>query len=240
MHAAGWQPAVWTRLSSQIPMLSFTALSRIRYVLLRASFCGTRCSVRFSGNRSVVHISSCGGEECHFLYMQIVKRIPTDRQTHGRKTPNLVCWCCFSVGCRNASGCWGPETWRNRPIKGDDKKPCCSGRWHTSYGSSGQDGGSSGIFFCPHDFSSVVTWVLVCLGVFWRRWQLVEDRKVDGAGIFRHLPVVRNGEVVALLHITKCLYDAIACMECAANKGSAIAACCCCPGCWSVRSEWCG
>jgi hypothetical protein len=44
--------------------------------------------------------------------------------------------------------------------------------------------------------------------------------------------VVRNGEVVALLDITKCLHDAIAHMECAANKGSAIAACCCCcPGC---------
>jgi hypothetical protein len=83
--------------------------------------------------------------------------------------------------------------------------------------------------------------VLLCLGVFWRRWQLAEDRKVDGAGKFRHLPVVRNGEVVALLDITKCLHDAIAHMECAANKGSAIAACCCCcPGCWAVSSEWCG
>ncbi|CAM6092270.1 unnamed protein product [Calypogeia fissa] len=43
-------------------------------------------------------------------------------------------------------------------------------------------------------------------------------------GKFRHLPVVENGEVVALLDITKCLYDAIARMERAAEKGNAIAA----------------
>lgn len=43
-------------------------------------------------------------------------------------------------------------------------------------------------------------------------------------GRFRHLPVVEGGEVVALLDITKCLYDAIARMERAAEKGSAIAA----------------
>ncbi|CAK9212963.1 unnamed protein product [Sphagnum troendelagicum] len=43
-------------------------------------------------------------------------------------------------------------------------------------------------------------------------------------GKFRHLPVVEKGEVVALLDITKCLYDAIARMERAAEKGSAIAA----------------
>ncbi|PIN03531.1 hypothetical protein CDL12_23943 [Handroanthus impetiginosus] len=43
-------------------------------------------------------------------------------------------------------------------------------------------------------------------------------------GKFRHLPVVENGEVVALLDITKCLYDAIARMERAAEKGKAIAA----------------
>jgi len=43
-------------------------------------------------------------------------------------------------------------------------------------------------------------------------------------GKFRHLPVVENGEVIALLDITKCLYDAIAKMEKAAEKGSAIAA----------------
>ena len=29
-------------------------------------------------------------------------------------------------------------------------------------------------------------------------------------GKFRHLPVVENGEVIALLDIAKCLYDAIA------------------------------
>ncbi|EPS72476.1 hypothetical protein M569_02281, partial [Genlisea aurea] len=43
-------------------------------------------------------------------------------------------------------------------------------------------------------------------------------------GKFRHLPVVENGEVTALLDITKCLYDAIARMERAAEKGKAIAA----------------
>ncbi|XVF60979.1 hypothetical protein PTKIN_Ptkin08bG0091100 [Pterospermum kingtungense] len=43
-------------------------------------------------------------------------------------------------------------------------------------------------------------------------------------GKFRHLPVVENGEVIALLDITKCLYDAIARMEKAAEQGSAIAA----------------
>ncbi|GJM92031.1 hypothetical protein PR202_ga08458 [Eleusine coracana subsp. coracana] len=44
------------------------------------------------------------------------------------------------------------------------------------------------------------------------------------SGKFRHLPVVENGEVVALLDIAKCLYDAIARMERAAEKGKAIAA----------------
>ncbi|KAG2716083.1 hypothetical protein I3760_03G107600 [Carya illinoinensis] len=43
-------------------------------------------------------------------------------------------------------------------------------------------------------------------------------------GKFRHLPVVENGEVIALLDITKCLYDAISRMEKAAEHGSAIAA----------------
>ncbi|KAJ0976895.1 hypothetical protein J5N97_012369 [Dioscorea zingiberensis] len=43
-------------------------------------------------------------------------------------------------------------------------------------------------------------------------------------GKFRHLPVVDNGEVIAMLDITKCLYDAIARMEKAAEQGSAIAA----------------
>ncbi|KAK6127753.1 hypothetical protein DH2020_038462 [Rehmannia glutinosa] len=43
-------------------------------------------------------------------------------------------------------------------------------------------------------------------------------------GKFRHLPVVENGEVIALLDITKCLCDAIARMERAAEKGKAIAA----------------
>ncbi|XP_071713771.1 CBS domain-containing protein CBSCBSPB1-like [Rutidosis leptorrhynchoides] len=43
-------------------------------------------------------------------------------------------------------------------------------------------------------------------------------------GKFRHLPVIENGEVVAILDIAKCLYDAIARMERAAEKGKAIAA----------------
>ncbi|KAL3679026.1 hypothetical protein R1sor_021982 [Riccia sorocarpa] len=43
-------------------------------------------------------------------------------------------------------------------------------------------------------------------------------------GKFRQLPVVENGEVLALLDITKCLYDAIARMERAAEKGDVIVA----------------
>ncbi|PKA56952.1 CBS domain-containing protein CBSCBSPB5 [Apostasia shenzhenica] len=43
-------------------------------------------------------------------------------------------------------------------------------------------------------------------------------------GKFRHLPVVENGEVIALLDIAKCLYDAIARMERFSEKGKAIAA----------------
>ncbi|KAL6641817.1 hypothetical protein ACP70R_019998 [Stipagrostis hirtigluma subsp. patula] len=43
-------------------------------------------------------------------------------------------------------------------------------------------------------------------------------------GKFRHLPVVENGEVTAMLDIAKCLYDAIARLEKAAEQGSAIAA----------------
>ncbi|CAH8387200.1 unnamed protein product [Eruca vesicaria subsp. sativa] len=43
-------------------------------------------------------------------------------------------------------------------------------------------------------------------------------------GKFRHLPVVENGEVTALLDITKCLYDAISRMEKAAEQGSVLAA----------------
>ena len=44
------------------------------------------------------------------------------------------------------------------------------------------------------------------------------------AGKFRHLPVVENGEIIGLLDVTKCLYDAISRMEKAAEQGSAIAA----------------
>ncbi|KAG0449969.1 hypothetical protein HPP92_027119, partial [Vanilla planifolia] len=43
-------------------------------------------------------------------------------------------------------------------------------------------------------------------------------------GKFRHLPVEKNGEVIALLDIAKCLYDAITRMERIAEKGKAIAA----------------
>ncbi|KAI3763227.1 hypothetical protein L1987_53680 [Smallanthus sonchifolius] len=43
-------------------------------------------------------------------------------------------------------------------------------------------------------------------------------------GKFRHLPVVEHGQVIALLDIEKCLYDAIARMERASEKGKAIAA----------------
>uniref|UniRef100_J3N8I5 CBS domain-containing protein n=2 Tax=Oryza brachyantha TaxID=4533 RepID=J3N8I5_ORYBR len=38
-------------------------------------------------------------------------------------------------------------------------------------------------------------------------------------GKFRHLPVVENGEVIAMLDIAKCLYDAISRMERASEKG---------------------
>jgi hypothetical protein len=41
------------------------------------------------------------------------------------------------------------------------------------------------------------------------------------SGKFRHLPVVDNGEVVAMLDIAKCLYDAIARMERVSEKGKA-------------------
>ncbi|XP_062208158.1 CBS domain-containing protein CBSCBSPB3-like isoform X3 [Phragmites australis] len=43
-------------------------------------------------------------------------------------------------------------------------------------------------------------------------------------GKFRHLPVVEHGEVIAMLDITRFLYDAISRMEKAAEQGSAIAA----------------
>ncbi|MCH97078.1 CBS domain-containing protein CBSCBSPB3-like, partial [Trifolium medium] len=43
-------------------------------------------------------------------------------------------------------------------------------------------------------------------------------------GKFRHLPVVENGEVIAILDITKCLYDAIARVEKASQQGGSFAA----------------
>ncbi|GMI99347.1 hypothetical protein like AT3G52950 [Hibiscus trionum] len=42
-------------------------------------------------------------------------------------------------------------------------------------------------------------------------------------GKFKHLPVVENGEVIAMLDITRCLYDAISRMEKAVEQGNAIA-----------------
>ena len=46
----------------------------------------------------------------------------------------------------------------------------------------------------------------------------MQNGKFSIVGKFRHLPVVENGEVIALLDIAKCLYDAIARMEKAAEK----------------------
>jgi len=43
-------------------------------------------------------------------------------------------------------------------------------------------------------------------------------------GKFRHLPVVEDGEVTAMLDIAKCLYDAISRLDKAAEQGSALAA----------------
>ena len=53
---------------------------------------------------------------------------------------------------------------------------------------------------------------------------LPDERYPLVPGKFRHLPVVEHGEVIAILDIAKCLYDAIARMERAAEKGKAIAA----------------
>ncbi|KAJ4952777.1 hypothetical protein NE237_029609 [Protea cynaroides] len=52
----------------------------------------------------------------------------------------------------------------------------------------------------------------------------IEALQMMFQGNFRHLPVVENGEVIAVLDITKLLYDAISRMEKAAEQGSAIAA----------------
>ncbi|CAJ1937491.1 unnamed protein product [Sphenostylis stenocarpa] len=53
---------------------------------------------------------------------------------------------------------------------------------------------------------------------------LINKKEEKDLRRFRHLPVVENGEVVAILDIAKCLNDAIARMERAAEKGKAIAA----------------
>ncbi|THG20531.1 hypothetical protein TEA_023413 [Camellia sinensis var. sinensis] len=52
----------------------------------------------------------------------------------------------------------------------------------------------------------------------------VEALQKTVLGKFRHLPIVESGEAIALLDIAKCLYNAIARMERAAEKGKAIAA----------------
>ncbi|CAL5428394.1 unnamed protein product [Camellia sinensis] len=59
---------------------------------------------------------------------------------------------------------------------------------------------------------------------FWTNedWETPVSKMVLGK--FRHLPIVESGEVIALLNIAKCLYDVIAHMERAAEKGKAIAA----------------
>ncbi|GAQ87513.1 CBS / octicosapeptide/Phox/Bemp1 (PB1) domains-containing protein [Klebsormidium nitens] len=51
----------------------------------------------------------------------------------------------------------------------------------------------------------------------------VKALQIMVTGKFRHLPVVENNEVIALLDITKCLYDAIARMERAVEKGTELA-----------------
>nr|XP_027186936.1 probable receptor-like protein kinase At2g47060 isoform X3 [Cicer arietinum] len=43
-------------------------------------------------------------------------------------------------------------------------------------------------------------------------------------GKFRNLPIVENGEVIAILDMTRCLYDAISRMEKASEQASAIVA----------------
>ncbi|CAO2141016.1 unnamed protein product [Urochloa humidicola] len=54
--------------------------------------------------------------------------------------------------------------------------------------------------------------------------QAIEALQKMIQGKFRHLPVVENGEVIAMLDIAKCLFDAISRLEKAAEKGRALAA----------------
>lgn len=74
--------------------------------------------------------------------------------------------------------------------------------------------GDSPIIFLKYHICLFITNYLPILGLFYLIF----------TGKFRHLPVVENGEVIAMLDITKCLYDAISRMEKAAEQGSAIAA----------------
>ncbi|CAO2153040.1 unnamed protein product, partial [Urochloa humidicola] len=54
--------------------------------------------------------------------------------------------------------------------------------------------------------------------------QAIEALQKMVQGKFRHLPVVENGEVIAMLDIAKCLFDAISRLEKAAEQGRALAA----------------
>ncbi|MBA0589368.1 hypothetical protein Gorai_018118, partial [Gossypium raimondii] len=72
---------------------------------------------------------------------------------------------------------------------------------------------------------TVVSKIMTCSPIFVTSDSLaIEALQKMVRGKFRHLPVVENGEVIAMLDITKCLYDAISRMEKAAEQGSAIAA----------------
>ncbi|MBA0617104.1 hypothetical protein Godav_026578 [Gossypium davidsonii] len=72
---------------------------------------------------------------------------------------------------------------------------------------------------------TVVSKIMTCSPIFVTSESLaIEALQKMVRGKFRHLPVVENGEVIAMLDITKCLYDAISRMEKAAEQGSAIAA----------------
>ncbi|KAA3475558.1 CBS domain-containing protein CBSCBSPB3-like [Gossypium australe] len=72
---------------------------------------------------------------------------------------------------------------------------------------------------------TVVSKIMTCSPIFVTLDSLaIEALQKMVRGKFRHLPVVENGEVIAMLDITKCLYDAISRMEKAAEQGSAIAA----------------
>lgn len=64
-------------------------------------------------------------------------------------------------------------------------------------------------------FSNHMTYLLMKFVSFYYHFSI---------GKFRHLPVVENGEVTAMLNINKCLYDAISRLEKTVEQGKAIAA----------------